>query len=388
MTRAVSIPTSASTGELKFEHSFQDDWSLQVRAYYDRYRLDGLYPDNNSAPEPGPTVINRELDVAQWFGGEVMVSKTLWQHQRLTLGGEFRDDFQLNMANYDVDPAYTYLDSHRSAWSFAFYGEDEITFLTNLVLNAGVRYDWFSAFGDTVNPRGALIYNPWHESTFKLIYGQAFRAPNAYERYYLAGGTEPNPDLRPESIRSWELVYEQGLPASLRLGATLFYEQIEDLIGQRLDPANGNIYYANIDQVESRGFETELEGRWKGGWCTRLSYTFTDAYNTQTGSALNNSPRHLGKANVTVPLWRDKIFAGLELQAMSSRKTVQGNEVGPVAVVNATLYSRELIRNLEFSASLYNLFDKKYGDPLSADYKQDTMPQDGRTFRLKLTYHF
>jgi len=42
----------------------------------------------------------------------------------------------------------------------------------------------------------------------------------------------------------------------------------------------------------------------------------------------------------------------------------------------------------EYSASLYNVFDKRYGDPVSADFKQETILQEGRTFRVKLTYRF
>ena len=33
------------------------------------------------------------------------------------------------------------------------------------------------------DPRVGLIYTPWRPSTFKLLYGQAFPAPNAYELY-------------------------------------------------------------------------------------------------------------------------------------------------------------------------------------------------------------
>ena len=46
------------------------------------------------------------------------------------------------------------------------------------------------------------------------------------------------------------------------------------------------------------------------------------------------------------------------------------------------------VKNLEFSGSIYNLFDKKYHDPASPDFSQDLNPQDGRTFRVKLTYKF
>ena len=73
---------------------------------------------------------------------------------------------------------------------------------------------------------------------------------------------------------------------------------------------------------------------------------------------------------------------------MGDRKTVGGNTLDPFALVNTTLYTRELVKGLEFSASLYNVFDTHYSDPVSSDYLQDSIQQDGRTFRLKLTYHF
>lgn len=40
------------------------------------------------------------------------------------------------------------------------------------------------------------------------------------------------------------------------------------------------------------------------------------------------------------------------------------------------------------SASLYNLLDQKYGYPGSTGHTQNVIPQDGRTFRVKLGYTF
>ena len=374
--------------ELKFARDFENDWSVQARVYYDHYRFDGTFPFNNLFPDPGPTTINRDLNHAQWAGADALVSKTLWERQRLTFGGEFREDFQLDVANFDVEPPATYVDSSRDEYSFAFYAQDEVTILTNLILNASVRYDYFSTFGDTVNPRGAIIHSPWREGTFKFIYGEAFRAPNAYELFYIPPGFKANPDLEPENIRSYEMVYEQGLPMNLRFSGSLFLNQMEDLIVPITDPSDGQNVFVNIDEAEALGVETELEGHWTNGLRARLSYTYTETRDTATDNLLQNSPRHLTKANVAVPLWQDKIFAGLELQGMSSRKTVQGNRIGAVWLANFTIYSRELVRNLELSASLYNAFDRQYSDPLSSDYAQDVVRQDGRSFRVKLTYRF
>ncbi len=369
--------------ELKYAHTFGDDWAVQARGYYDSYRYEGVFPFDYP-----PVTINRDAHKARWAGAEVLVAKTLWERQRVTVGGEFRRDLLLSVRNFDVDPHETYVDSQRTATSFAFYAQDEVNLFSFLTANAGVRFDHFSTFGDTVNPRGALILSPWNEGTFKFLYGQAFRGPNAYELDYIQPTFKANPRLGPETIRSYELVYEQGLGANLRVSGSVFLNQIEGLIGQREDPNDQMNFFDNLDGVEVRGLETELEGHWTRGLRGRLSYTYVEARDTLTGAILDNSPRHLAKANIAIPLWREKIFAGLEVQAMSSRKTVQGNEVSAFWVANATLYSRELVRGLEFSASLYNLFDQRYADPSSSDYAEDVIPQDGRAFRLKLTCKF
>ena len=82
------------------------------------------------------------------------------------------------------------------------------------------------------------------------------------------------------------------------------------------------------------------------------------------------------------------VFASAELQTMSGRDTVRGGRVGAVWLANATLFSRELVKGLEVSASVYNLFNQRYRDPAADDFTQESIRQDGRTFRVKLTYRF
>jgi iron complex outermembrane receptor protein len=36
---------------------------------------------------------------------------------------------------------------------------------------------------------------------------------------------------------------------------------------------------------------------------------------------------------------------------------------------------------------MYNLTNTTYSDPGSEEHRQDSIVQDGRTFRVKLTYH-
>ena len=381
--------------ELKYRHLFARDWEVSARVYYDHYRYEGYVP----LPEvsytipfnpsyPGTITINRDADNSESAGAEIQASKTVLEKHRLTFGTEYRHDFELKFLNFDEAPRITYLDSNLTADTVGIYAQDEYAVFDHLILNAGIRYDYFSSFGDSLNPRAALIYSPWTNSTFKAIYGQAFRAPNAFELYYEAPGYSANPHLGPETIRSYELVYEQVLNAHLHLTSSLFYDDINDLITFQSDASGTHVNFGNLAGATSKGAEIELEGTWAHGWHGRASYTFADARDSANDQRLSNSPEHLAKFSLTAPLWRDKIFATLELQAMSERKTVQGGATSGFCIANMTLFSREIAKGLEVSASVYNLFDTHYADPVAVDFRQASIPQDGRSFRAKLTWRF
>ena len=209
-------------------------------------------------------------------------------------------------------------------------------------------------------------------TTLKLLYGQAYRAPNAYESDYEAVGYLSNHGLEPERIRSYELVWEQQLAQPLRLTTSLFYNQIEDLITQQEEP-DGSFIFRNTDAVDARGAEVELEARWGHRLARAVELYLCRRHRRRDRPALEQFARHLAKLNLIAPLYREKIFAGLEIQGMSTRRTVGGVEIPGFAIANLTLFSRELVKNLEFSASVYNLFDKRYSDPPGPDFPQETL---------------
>jgi hypothetical protein len=56
------------------------------------------------------------------------------------------------------------------------------------------------------------------------------------------------------------------------------------------------------------------------------------------------------------------------------------------AVTNLTLFSQGLLKGVEASFSVYNLFNEQYGDPGAREHQQDIIEQDGRTFWVKVKY--
>jgi len=374
--------------DLKYEGMLDGELGAMARLNYNYYKYVGDYPYISEHPDGSQqSVVNTDLTVGEWWGSEVQITKRFFERHRMIAGAEYRDNMRQDQKNYDTE---IYLDDRRSSRVWAVYAQGEFVVLRNLVLNAGVRYDDYSTFGPTTNPRLSLIYNPFGGTTLKLIYGAAFRAPNVYELYYNDGRvtSKPNPDLRPEKIRTYELAWEQLIGDNLRGVVNLFYNRISDLISLTVDPADGLLVFRNFCHATAKGLELELEGRWGNGLTARWSYTYQETRDGQTGKTLTNSPRHLAKLNLIAPVAKDRVFLGLEEQYMSRRKTLKGNFTRSVYLTNVTLFSRSLLRNLEASVSVYNLFDHDYGDPGSEEHVQDIIEQDGRTFRFKLTYRF
>jgi iron complex outermembrane receptor protein len=306
----------------------------------------------------------------------------------VSAGFEYRDNFQQDQGNYDLQPFVQYFSDSRTSNIFSVYAQDEIHLRGNLILNLGLRYDHYSTFGGTTNPRAALIYNPWEQTTFKLLYGQSFRAPNLFELFYNAPGNEANPSLRPETVKTAELVWEQSFARRFRTTVSVFYYPIHSLISEQVDPATGNAFFTNSGSLDLRGVDFALWRNLPGGLEATASYSFQDVTNPSTRTVIANSPKHLVQLGLSVPLIKQKLFASMDLQYVSKRATLNGQYSGAYAVPDFTLFSRNVLAKWELSASLYNAFNQRYTDPAGNGLRENVIFQDGRTYRIKIAYRF
>jgi outer membrane receptor for ferrienterochelin and colicins len=367
---------------LTWEHQVDDSLSVLGRFSYHHYNYDGrwIYDD-------GGLYENHDFWKGRWVVGEFQVTKLFDNGHKVVMGAETQYNIRQDQKNWDSD---VYLDDQRHSKSWGVYVQDEFKLTDNLTLNAGVRRDYYDATGSSVNPRAALVYQLTEQSTLKFMAGKAFRAPSVYELYYHDGyyTTKPAMTLEPETIKTYEVVYENRFSKHWKGTVSGFYYQMEDLIDQVEDPGDGLMQYQNISEVTANGFEAGVEGNWENGLRGRLSYACVQTLDKSTRSELANSPGHLINFSVIYPLVKDRLFAGIDNKYTSKRRTLDNDKTNDAIVTNLTLTYANALKNLDMQLGLYNLFDIRYYHPGFIEHQQDMFEQDGRTFGGKMTYRF
>jgi iron complex outermembrane receptor protein len=85
-----------------------------------------------------------------------------------------------------------------------------------------------------------------------------------------------NPDLKPETVQSWDAEITQGLWRGAKFSATYFENYMKDLI-YNTTVSTGQYKYMNAGKAESKGVVLEIEQRFDKYVRLFANYTYTDA---------------------------------------------------------------------------------------------------------------
>jgi iron complex outermembrane receptor protein len=153
-------------------------------------------------------------------------------------------------------------------------------------------------------------------------------------------------------------------------------------------PFDLGLGFANDGQIDATGLEFESEIRLKRGAHAMGSYTVQDARNAgPAGTRLTNSPRHLAKAQVSIPGPRQRSFASVEWQYLSARTTLAGTSVDAASLAHATV-EWPLGRSVTLAGQIRNVFNARYSDPASDEHVVDAIEQNGRSARIGVRWQF
>lgn len=236
-----------------------------------------------------------------------------------------------------------------------------------------------------VSPRVALVYRPSANSSYKLLYGRAFRNPNAYEMYYTDGATQvANLGLRPEQANTFEASAERRFTKNLTGVATVYHYQIGDLI-EAATNAGGWIQYRNMGSTRANGAEMELSGKFQK-FEAAASVALQRAADPEDYLFLPDSPGCVAKIRGAIPLLKNKLRAAAALGYLSAQRTFSYEQVSGYWLTDTTLTTRNLHPDFDLQFGVRNLLNQTYFYPGGIGLIDDQIRADGRSVFLKLIW--
>jgi outer membrane receptor for ferrienterochelin and colicins len=291
----------------------------------------------------------------------------------------------------DVTDTTPFMTPHRRRVNYA-YAQDEWGFTQDWYLTAGVRQDRYSDFGNTTNPRVALVWETAYNLTSKLLYGRAFRPPSFSELYSINNPvTVGNPNLKPESIESVELAFAWQAASTLQANLNLFRYQMKDILRFVPNP-DSSATAQNAGRQHGQGMEVELV--WDANQSLRLSGNYAQQHSIDeaTNQDAGNAPRHHIYARADwrfVPRWT----LDTQLNYVADRKRAPGDtrpDIADYHTVDLTVRSKNRSGDWGISFKVLNLFNADAREPSPFGTPFVPIPYDlplaGRAWRVELSH--
>jgi vitamin B12 transporter len=306
-------------------------------------------------PPPGATTTISQIDTER-REAEFLNSFRLGKLNLLTVGFEHRDEQGRNRGTF-----------RREINVKSYFFQDELQLWDNLILGGGVRHEENDTFGSATTGRASAVFLiPQWGTRIRAAWGEGFRAPTINDLFFPGFG---NPSLQPESSESYEGGLDQRFwDNRARSGFTLFHNQFSNLI--QIVNTGGLFIPQNIGRAITEGIEWYGEVDPFDGLTLYTNYTWTKAYDVDSGKPLRRFPQHRWNAGVVFTWDRLKLFA----EALTTTK--QFESATAVRSYNPQYHRLDfggsyqlggrfgIIERTELLARFNNVTDERYSEAL------------------------
>ena len=267
-----------------------------------------------------------------------------------------------------------------------FFLQDVWKLATDWELTAGLRHDHYSDFGNTFNPRLALVWDSTDKLTSKLFYGRAFRPPSFQELYAVTSNALPNADLDPERSETLELAFSYMVNSNLGLGLNIYKYQQSDFIRPVTAPGQSQGQFQNVGEHTIHGIE--LEAKWQPTTNLRLSGNYTLREQDDNEFRAIDEPEQEAYLRADwgfLPDWNWNIQANW-IGERTRRESDNRSSLDDYLITDTT-FRYTGMKNWEFAASVRNLFDEDAREYTGASIPGD-LPLPERSIFAEVRYKF
>lgn len=343
----------------QIEARFLDN-TLTTKAWTD-YTDHGLYdnndPDQMSAEYLRSNYIGNMLDAGTsvtWAPKKYFSSVLGYEYEKERASSYYYSD-----GSYGP---YENVFDWRSANTNSVFFETKTSYEEKVFLDAGVRYDRQSIFGDRTTFRVAPAWYVTESTKLRGSVGTGFKAPSLVQLYSPYG----NPDLQAETSTGWDIGVDQQIVRD-RLAAevTFFDNDYDDLI--TFNPST--FVLENINSAYTQGVEVALTTTLSKTVSLRSAYTYTESEDRDTDESLLRRPRNKGSITTTYQP-TDRVTSQVEWRVYGKRFDNDFSAYPPVrttlagyGLVNLAI-SYKANETFEIFTRVDNIFDQEYEEVL------------------------
>ena len=340
----------------RFERSF-GNWSFSLKPYLQVF--DVHTPQVRTAHSEGNFTAHDIKLLSRGLYLEGLAIRELKQ-------GTFLLGFKLGKEDYERTRIKTFNGTFsevsfpsKEEGMYALYAQLKYYLFANLILNAGLRYDHYEAFGGELSPRLALIFSPVQSLNLLLSYTHSFQAPPFLYRQTNIAGYGSERGLKTESLDTYTLsaIYQPAPNQFLQF--SLYQERAKDLIAYDKERK----LYFNAGKMTLQGFE----GEWKYLGESLLSFLNYSYYRVSSsegiwpgsGKDVYYIPRHMLKGGISYRLLvYPEIYVSPQLKWYSKTRTRSLDYIPSYALWDLNFLLR--YKEWEGMLKIENLFDKRY----------------------------